>query len=252
MPPRVDVSAIPGGDVRGTFLLKVVGGTMALLGAGALGLALWVTYRLWLFHRLENLGGLAFVAVCTITGAFFFRTGVRLVTNRPSRYGSLLTPVGWRIVGGVFALFVVFFAAVGLRGGMIGFAVPAVVAACLSIICLRVAPRLIQVGDNRGHVFPVETSLLSYPQLIPAGFKYGVEILNDSSTPMEFVVSILEAELGLSRTEAIRTMLMIHSRGGVLLSLPSLAEAHRTAEAVTALATAASHPLVCRSVDGTR
>lgn len=65
-------------------------------------------------------------------------------------------------------------------------------------------------------VFPPETSLLSVQELVPAGFKHGVEILNDDRTPMEFVVSVLGTHLGLSRTDAIKNMLKVHTRGGVL------------------------------------
>jgi ATP-dependent Clp protease adaptor protein ClpS len=98
-------------------------------------------------------------------------------------------------------------------------------------------------------VFPPDTSLLSRPEFVPAGFRYGVEILNDNGTPMEFVVSVLQAHLGLTRLDAARSMLAIHWRGGVLLPLPSQAEAHRVAEAVTAEAAAQKYPLVCRAVD---
>ncbi|MGH8263773.1 MAG: ATP-dependent Clp protease adaptor ClpS, partial [Steroidobacteraceae bacterium] len=65
---------------------------------------------------------------------------------------------------------------------------------------------------------------------------------------MEFVVSVLRKAAGLSETDAIRTMLDIHAKGGVLLAMASMEEARRVADAVTADARANNHPLVCRAV----
>jgi hypothetical protein len=36
-------------------------------------------------------------------------------------------------------------------------------------------------------VFSADTSLITIPRFVPAGFVHGIEILNDNSTPMEFV-----------------------------------------------------------------
>ena len=69
---------------------------------------------------------------------------------------------------------------------------------------------------------------------------------------MAFVVAMLSTHLGLSRTDAIRTMLNIHKRGGALLALPSRAEAQRVADAVTADASSQKHPLVCRAVSASK
>jgi ATP-dependent Clp protease adapter protein ClpS len=65
---------------------------------------------------------------------------------------------------------------------------------------------------------------------------------------MEFVVSVFGTHLNLSYQESIRTMLDIHTRGGALLALPSLADAKRAAEAITAQAVKLGFPLVCRAV----
>ena len=80
-------------------------------------------------------------------------------------------------------------------------------------------------------MFPPETSLLTIPKFVPPGFVFGIEILNDNTTPMEFVVTVLRAHLGLTEKDAVRTMLGIHEQGGVLLAMPSLVEARRIAEA---------------------
>jgi ATP-dependent Clp protease adapter protein ClpS len=99
-----------------------------------------------------------------------------------------------------------------------------------------------------GVLFPTETSLLALPEFVPEGFVHGVEILNDDRTPMEFVAWTLEKHVGLDRAAAVRTMLHVHDKGGILLALASKDEANRIATLVTYHAGERKHPLVCRAV----
>jgi ATP-dependent Clp protease adapter protein ClpS len=62
------------------------------------------------------------------------------------------------------------------------------------------------------------------------------------------VVGVLKSSLGQSETEAIRTMLAIHTKGGALLPMASFEEAMRVAKEVTEKAKASNHPLACRAV----
>jgi ATP-dependent Clp protease adapter protein ClpS len=97
-------------------------------------------------------------------------------------------------------------------------------------------------------VLSPETSLLSIPELVPANFRWGVEILNDNSTPMEFVVEILQAQLKLAYAEAMAAMLDIHKRGGRLFPTANPADARRIAQTISAASSARGHLLVCRAV----
>jgi ATP-dependent Clp protease adapter protein ClpS len=97
-------------------------------------------------------------------------------------------------------------------------------------------------------VLPPGTSLLSLPDFVPPGFRQGIEILNDNTTPMEFVVAVLSAHVGLSSEDSIRMMVRIHRRGGALISTPSLVDAQRVAAQITAEATTQGYPLVCTAV----
>ena len=97
-------------------------------------------------------------------------------------------------------------------------------------------------------VLPPQTSLLDLPEFVPSGFRHGVEILNDNTTTMQFVVSALSTHLGMNGRDSVQAMLSIHKRGGVLLPTASLADAKRAAEAVTAEAIRQRYPLVCRAV----
>jgi len=78
-----------------------------------------------------------------------------------------------------------------------------------------------------------------------------VEILNDNTTQMEFVVNAVMHHIGVSRQEAVRIMLTIHTRGGILLSIPSMAEAEKAAQGITADAREHNYTLVCRAVSKT-
>jgi ATP-dependent Clp protease adapter protein ClpS len=103
-------------------------------------------------------------------------------------------------------------------------------------------------GDQ-APVFPPETHLLSIPELVPNRFDQGVEILNDRTTPMDFVVTTLARNLDRTREEAIQWMATIHNKGGILIRLPTLERAEKVARAITADSVAAGHSLVCRAVD---
>jgi ATP-dependent Clp protease adapter protein ClpS len=97
-------------------------------------------------------------------------------------------------------------------------------------------------------VLSPDTSLIAFPEFLPPGFIQGIEVLNDNTTPMQFVVSVLSAHLGLNPEDAKRTMFDIHTRGGALLPTPSLVEAQRIAAQISTEAANQNYPLVCRPV----
>jgi ATP-dependent Clp protease adaptor protein ClpS len=77
---------------------------------------------------------------------------------------------------------------------------------------------------------------------------FGMEITNDDSTPMEFVVDVLQKELNMSKQAAVRAMLHIHRRGSILFVMDTLELAESIAATITARARDRSHPLICRAV----
>jgi len=114
--------------------------------------------------------------------------------------------------------------------------------------CWGAARKSVQIPRS-GAVFPPETRLLSKPGFRPDGFVCGIEVLNDQTTPMEFVVSVLSRHLEISRGEAIVKMLEIHNTGGLLIPFPSPQKARSAADAMAAEARAAGHSFVCRYAD---
>lgn len=101
-------------------------------------------------------------------------------------------------------------------------------------------------------LLPRGVSLLDDPNSVPAGFAHGVEILNDDTTPMEFVVRVLEKHFGLAEREAVRAMLEIHGRGGILMATATEEQASTIAEAIVRDAHLEKHSLSCRAVSAIR
>jgi ATP-dependent Clp protease adapter protein ClpS len=109
---------------------------------------------------------------------------------------------------------------------------------------------------GKSYVFP-DTSATFSPKMrltqlqgyMPPDFKTGIEILNDNNTTMEFVVTALTTHLNIPREEAIEMMLDIHSKGGILISLPSYEIANKAADAITSDAKKSGFKLICRTVD---
>jgi len=107
-------------------------------------------------------------------------------------------------------------------------------------------PPLVVVPPEEAPVFPPETRLIEKPGFHPADFVQGIEILNDRTTPMEFVVSVLSRHLGFSREQAIVKMIEIHNSGGMLIALPSEERAKAVADAISQEAHVAGYSFVCR------
>ena len=110
------------------------------------------------------------------------------------------------------------------------------------------APHPFAVEHAASPLFDPATPLLTIPGLRPDGFACGIEMLNDDTTPMEFVVEMLHVHAGLDPDAAIAAMVQIHQRGGLLLPLPDRARADAVAAAVARDAHAREHRLVCRAV----
>jgi ATP-dependent Clp protease adaptor protein ClpS len=97
--------------------------------------------------------------------------------------------------------------------------------------------------------FHPKESLLNIHGFVPKGFKVGIEILNDNSTTMEFVVGTLTKHLKIPQEEAVKMMLTIHSKGGILVPLKTYALAQDISSAINDEAKREGYKLVCRPVD---
>lgn len=75
--------------------------------------------------------------------------------------------------------------------------------------------------------------------------RYGVFLLNDHYTPMDFVVDILIDIFRLPETQAEAVMLQIHHQGKALCGSYTRDIAQTKQQQVMAAAAAAGHPLMC-------
>lgn len=75
--------------------------------------------------------------------------------------------------------------------------------------------------------------------------QFGVMLVNDDATPMEFVVHVLERVFGMERQAASRVMLLAHETGKALAGLYGRKEAQWLVDQVRDLAKAHGHPFDC-------
>jgi ATP-dependent Clp protease adapter protein ClpS len=234
-------------DKNGRLVARIIGGVSLAFGVAAAILAVWAIDRQFAIRGFVQVSAALVVVVFLSIAAFCCLVGYRLAFNRPNRHGSVLSPTGWKMLGLGFLIVALTMGAIGsgrreyqLFGAAIGLGLLGLG----SVLAGRVASNKLLWSP----VLPPDTSLLRMKGFVPAGFSSGIEMMNDNLTPMVFVVSVLKDCVGLSETDAIRTMLEIHTKGGALLPMASFDEANRVAEAVTAETKAKSHPLVCRAV----
>ena len=75
--------------------------------------------------------------------------------------------------------------------------------------------------------------------------KYGVFLLNDHYTPMDFVVDVLQDVFRLPESKAVSIMLEVHHHGKGLCGVYTRDIAETKQQQVMWLAEAAGHPLMC-------
>ena len=74
---------------------------------------------------------------------------------------------------------------------------------------------------------------------------YRVVLLNDDSTPMDFVVDVLEKFFSLDRPTATRIMLEVHTQGKGVCGVFTFEIAETKVAQVTTYARDNQHPLMC-------
>lgn len=75
--------------------------------------------------------------------------------------------------------------------------------------------------------------------------RYGVFLLNDHYTPMDFVVYILQDVFMLPENQAVNIMLAVHHEGKGLCGSYTRDIAQTKQQQVMSLAAEAGHPLMC-------
>lgn len=95
---------------------------------------------------------------------------------------------------------------------------------------------------------PPGMTFFCLPMDIAPPFVHGLEICNDDSTPMTFVVDSLTTILGLTFSDATAATALTHTYGGVLIPTLDRATAEQYALQLTTHAAAHGWPLQCRAV----
>jgi ATP-dependent Clp protease adapter protein ClpS len=79
-------------------------------------------------------------------------------------------------------------------------------------------------------------------------FEHGIELRNDEVTPMAFVLSLLQEEVGLAHREAAVAVALCHETGGAIVPMPSREQAADAAARIATHADREGWPLRCRAV----
>lgn len=111
--------------------------------------------------------------------------------------------------------------------------------------------RQIKNWYRRATAIPFVPPGMDYPivGLLDIGeFNYAVELLNDDITPMQFVVTVLQGNAGLSESDALAAMCICHMKGGVLIPMPTLEKAETVSTKISQAALAVKYPLLCCAV----
>jgi ATP-dependent Clp protease adapter protein ClpS len=234
-------------DKTARLIARIVGGISIAFGIASAVLAVWAIGRQFAVGRVVWISAAVVVLFFLTIAVFCCLVGYRLLFNRPTRDGLLLSRNGWRMVSLGFCTIALTFVAIMLGWHSPGAGLAAVILGALAAGSV-VAAGVVHRKAAYSPVLAPGTSLLQLEEFVPAGFAIGIELMNDDLTPMVFVVAVLQSALGLSETDAIQTMLQIHGKGGALLPTPSFEEATRIAALITEKARADGHPLVCRAV----
>ena len=86
------------------WVVKVVGGVLLSIGVAFGAFLLWFSYRVLLPKLPTDPWIFVFQAVVAVVALFCLSVGYRLFLGRPNRYGSILGPASWRILGGFWSL----------------------------------------------------------------------------------------------------------------------------------------------------
>lgn len=86
------------------WMTKVVGGVTLWIGFAFGALFSWMLYKISSPNVRMEMWVVVLLAVIAAIALFCVSVGYRLFFNRPNRYGSILGPIGWRIVSGFFGL----------------------------------------------------------------------------------------------------------------------------------------------------
>ncbi|MDO4434463.1 MAG: ATP-dependent Clp protease adapter ClpS [Alysiella sp.] len=90
-----------------------------------------------------------------------------------------------------------------------------------------------------------QTDRIAYLQKTTPPKRYGVFLLNDHYTPMDFVVAILQDIFMLPESQAVNLMLQVHHQGKGLCGTYTRDIAQTKQQQVMTWAAEEGHPLLC-------
>jgi hypothetical protein len=86
------------------WITKFVGGVLLWIALVAFAFVSWALYRFASLHLSVSTFVVVVVFIVLVIGFFCLSVGARMFLHRPNRYHSVLSPIGWRILGSLFAV----------------------------------------------------------------------------------------------------------------------------------------------------
>ena len=107
----------------------------------------------------------------------------------------------------------------------------------------QVPPGTKLVVTDKGKIM---ANVISQKGVVSSNFTYGIEIINDNTTPADYVVSILMDFVGMKQSDATAAMLICHSVDSVLVELERDKDADEIVRLIMTDARKKGYPLVCK------
>ena len=96
------------------IIARVAGAILLVFGMGLATLAIRIVWVQPDRAGAPELSTVVITTVLVVIAAFCLSVGYRLLFNRPNRYGSILSPVGWRLFAAFFVAVAVALATVSI------------------------------------------------------------------------------------------------------------------------------------------
>jgi hypothetical protein len=92
-------------DKMNPIIIRITGSILFLVGIGFVVSSLWIIIGQFALLGTVRLNALPLVLGLGLISFFCIVVGYRLTFNRPNKYGSILSPISWIVLGLIFGVF---------------------------------------------------------------------------------------------------------------------------------------------------
>jgi len=126
-------------SLTGKVFIKGVGLVVTVFGVGGFLLIAGMAYRLISTDKVLDTFGVVFILILLPIVLFCLSVGYRLTFNRPNKYGSLLSPKAWRVLGSIFLVVTLVFVVIAIKEDIYEVIIGAINSAIFTVWCFKAA-----------------------------------------------------------------------------------------------------------------